>query len=120
MCGKNQIFSFTLFGESDGRFLPHSWKNQRIVGYYPVAIGTPKRVGAGLENMRRSFEATLERAKEKGQLQGDIDTRQLSDYLTAQVGALALMARRGASPEEMQDVTRIALGATCSAEDPSK
>ena len=68
-----------------------------------------KKVETGIKHLRRAFIRALKRAKDQDLIGADADLPALAEFLTSQVGGLAIMAKRGASRKSMQAVANTAL-----------
>jgi TetR/AcrR family transcriptional repressor of nem operon len=67
-------------------------------------------VGGYLEEIRRFFERNIEAARETGQLNRQIDARQISTHFLGVVIAVRVLARTGARRQALQAVVAPALG----------
>jgi hypothetical protein len=68
---------------------------------------------AGFRTFDDAFEARFRRARENGELKGDVDPAALAVLATATMHTIAVRARAGASRASLRELARKAVGVIC-------
>lgn len=75
----------------------------------PHDKGVEIKINNAMQRLTNGFEATLENAKNRGELREDANVQQLADFLTGTLLGISVMARSGANPNMIRNSIEMAL-----------